>query len=342
MGDLDPRKQEILKSIIDAHIHTAEPVGSEMLAHRLRLGLSSATIRLEMAALEELGYLSHPHTSAGRIPTDRGYRVYVDAILGEETDVPEDVARFRKRFQSLTRDAGRIVEEIARALASASNYASMVVPPRPDHRIFRHLHLIPVASTQVLVVIITNVGVIEGNRIDLPDPVEPEELDRLSRTVSQRLLGYRLGEISPDILSEVVGAAWHQQLLWQLSMMFQRHQPSSSESHVVVEGTSNILKQPEFQDVRAAQHVLAALERDEVVADLLTAVPQQEVWIRIGRENRNESLRGCSIVVAPYRIGDEAMGALGIVGPTRMKYGRVISLVRYLAKELEDVLGETS
>lgn len=342
MGDLDPRKQEILKTIIDAHIHTAEPVGSETLAHRLRMGLSSATIRLEMAALEELGYLSHPHTSAGRVPTDRGYRVYVDSFLGEETDVPEEIARFRRRFQSLTRDASRIVEEIARALASATNYASVVVPPRPDHRTFRHLHLIPVTLTQVLVVIVTNAGVIEGNRIDLPDPVEPEELDRLSRAVTQRLLGYRLSEISADVLAEVVGGAWHQQLLRQLSAMFQREQSSSSEAHVVVEGTANILKQPEFQDVRTAQHVLAALERDDVVADLVTSVPHQEVWIRIGRENHHENLRGCSIVVATYRIGDEAQGALGIVGPTRMKYGRVISLVRYLAKELEGVLSESS
>ncbi len=341
MAALDPRQQEILKAIIDAHIYTAEPVGSETLAHRTRLGLSAATLRLEMAALEELGYLSHPHTSAGRVPTDRGYRVYVDAMLEEEQRAPEEGARFRRRFQSLTRDTGRVVEEIARALASATNYASVVAPPRPEHRIFRHLHFSPVTSTQVLVVIVTNAGVIEGNTLEFPEPLEPEELDRLSRTISQRLAGVRLADISTEVLADVVEAAWHQQLLRQLSRMFRYHRTPAGEFHVVIEGTANILKQPEFQDVRAAAHVLSALERDEVVADLLTETPDREVWIRIGSENRHEDLRGCSVVVAAYRVGDQPMGALGIIGPTRMKYGRVIGLVRYLAKQLGETLGES-
>ncbi len=341
MTELDSRKQEILKAIIDAHIHTAEPVGSETLAHRLRLGLSSATIRLEMAALEELGYLSHPHTSAGRVPTDRGYRVYVDAMLDDETRLPEETARFRRRFQSLTRNTTRVVEEIARALASATNYASVVVPPQPEHRIFRHLHLIPLTSTQVLVVIVTNAGVIQGNAMDLPEPVETEELDRLSRTVSQRLEGMRLTEISTEVLADVVEAAWHQQFVRQLGRMLRSHRPPSRDPYVVIEGTANILKQPEFQDVRTAQHVLSALERDEVVAELLSEAPDQEVWIRIGSENRHEDLRGCSIVVAAYKVSDDAVGALGIVGPTRMKYGKVIALVRYLARELGSAHGES-
>lgn len=341
MVQLEPRKQEILKAIIDAHIHTAEPVGSETLTHRLRLGLSAATLRLEMAALEELGYLSQPHTSAGRVPTDRGYRVYVDSVLEEETRLPEEGVRFRRRFQSLTGDTRRMVEEIARALASATNYASVVAPPRPEHRIFRHLHFIPVTSTEVLVVIVTNAGVIEGQTLEFPEALGPEELDRISRTVSQRLAGHRLAEISGEVLADVVEAAWHQQLLQQLSRLFRYYRPSTGEPHVVIEGTANILKQPEFQDVRVAQHVLSALERDEVVADLLTEVQDREVWIRIGSENRHEDLRGCSVVGATYKVGDQPVGALGIVGPTRMKYGKVIALVRYLAKQLGEALGES-
>jgi len=338
---LDPRKQEILKAIIDQHIYSAEPVGSETLAHRLRLGLSAATLRLEMAALEELGYLTHPHTSAGRVPTDRGYRVYVDAMLEEEQRTPEEGARFRRRFNSLTRDTGRIVEEIARALASATNYASVVAPPRAEHRVFKHLHFIPVTSTQALVVIVTNAGVIEGNTLEFPEPLEPEELDRFSRTVSQRLAGTRLADISTEMLADVVETAWHQPLFRQLGRMFRHAGPLAGESHVVIEGTANILKQPEFQDVRVAAHVISALERDDVVVDLLTESPEREVWIRIGSENRYEDLRGCSVVVATYRVGKEPMGALGIVGPTRMRYGRVIGLVRYLAKQLGETLEES-
>ncbi len=340
MVELDTRKQGILRAIVDAHVYSAEPVGSETLAHRTRLGLSSATLRLEMAALEEMGYLSHPHTSAGRIPTDRGYRFYVDSILDEENRVPEEGARFRRRFLALRRDTSRVVEELARALATATNYASVVATPRPDHRIFKHLHFIPVASTKALVVIVTNAGVIEGKTLEFPEPLEPEELDRLSRIVNQRLEGSLLAEITDELLAEIVEAAWHQQILRQLSRWLRKHLPSG-DPHVVIEGTANILKQPEFQDVRAAQHVLSALEREEVVADLLREAPDQEIWIRIGSENRHEDLRGCSVVVAAYKVGDEGVGALGIVGPTRMKYGKVISLVRYLATHLSDAFGES-
>lgn len=342
MVDLDARKQEILKVIIDAHIQTAEPVGSEALAHRARLGLSPATLRLEMAALEELGYLSHPHTSAGRVPTDRGYRFYVDSMEEEEEQLtPDEGTRLRRRLLSLTRETGRVVEEIARALASATDYASVVAPPRPDHRIFKHLHLIPVGSTQALVVIVTNAGVIEGKTLEFPEPLEPEELDRLSRIVSQRFDGYRLAEITDELLAETVQAAWHLQIVRQLSRWLRSHLPVGGDPHVVIEGTANILKQPEFQDVRAARHVLLALEREDVIADLVREAPAREVWISIGSENRHEDLRGCSVVIAAYRVGEDAVGALGIVGPTRMKYGKVISLVRYLAKHMGDALGES-
>ncbi len=341
MLEFDARKQEILKAVIHEHIHSAEPVGSETLAHRMRRGLSSATIRLELAALEEIGYLSHPHTSAGRVPTDRGYRFYVDSILEEERLAPDARAQFQRRLLNLSRETSRVVEEIARALASATNYASVVATPRLDHRIFKHLHLIPVTSTQVVVVIVTNAGVIEGKTLDLPEPPEPEELDLLSRVVSQRLAGHPLAEITDELLAETVKAAWHQRILQQLSRWLRYNLPPSGEPRVVIEGTANILKQPEFRDVRAAQPVLSALEREEVIADLLREALDREVWITIGSENRHEDLRGCSVVVAAYRAGGNAVGALGIVGPTRMQYGKVISLVRSLTRQLSETLGES-
>lgn len=240
---LDPRKQEILRAVIATYIHTAEPVGSESVVQRLHLRVSPATVRNEMAALEEMGYLSHPHTSAGRIPTDRGYRVYVDAMLPYIDLSARERARVRRQFRETVEEQGPAPEGIALTLAIVTDYASVVAEPNPPMHFFRR--------------------------------------------------------------------------------------------------TSNILKQPEFQDARAAQPVISALERDDVVTDLLGAVSVRQVRITIGSEHRHQDLRGCSLIAAAYQIGDSAEGALGILGPTRMNYAKVISLVRYLASDLNSTLEQS-
>lgn len=343
MLELDARKQEVLKAVIQSYIQAAEPVGSETLAHRGRLGVSAATIRNEMAALEETGYLVQPHTSAGRVPTDQGYRLYVDSMLHEERIGQAERARLRRRFLALLDDPERVPEEVARTLATATDYASVVAQPRPDDLVFQHLHFIPLTSTRVMAVIVTNAAVLEAKTVDLREPLEPEDLDRLARLVSQRLEGYTLGGITDEVLAKVVDeAAWQQRVLGQLAQWLRRHAAMGTERRVYIEGTANILKQPEFQDVRVARPVLSALEREEVVAELLRGAPDRQVWVTIGSEHRVEDLRGCSVVAAVYRLGGRPAGALGIIGPTRMQYAKVISLVRYLADSLSEVFAQFS
>ncbi len=242
--ELDVRKQGILRAIIRSYIETAEPVGSEGLAQRSRLGVSPATIRNEMAALEEMGYLAQPHPSAGRIPTDRGYRMYVDALLEEEPLPAGERLRLRRRWAAVLAERERLHEGVVRALATMTHYASLIAQSHPDRLVFRLLHF--------------------------------------------------------------------------------------------------ILTQPEFSDARAARPVLEALEREDVIAELLEGAPERRVWITIGSEHRIEDLRGCSVVAAAYRIGGRPVGALGIVGPTRMQYARVISLVRYLADSFSDAMADVS
>lgn len=342
MSTLDSRKEEILRAVIEDHIQTAGPVGSETLAHRLRLGVSPATIRNEMAALEEMGYLSHPHTSAGRVPTDRGYRLYVDAPLMETRLTAQERARARRPVSVMTEGPGRIAEEAARTLASLTEYASVVAPPRPGHLVFKHLHFIPFRSTQAMAVIVTNAGVTDGKMLDLGESLDPEELDRLSRIVSRRLDGRTLGEITDELLAEVVHeAAWQQRVARELTNWLRRYLPVV-QRRVFVDGTSNILNQPEFQDIRTAQPVLRALEEEDIFADLLRQASGREVWITIGTENRYDVLHACSVVAATYGPHDRPAGALGIVGPTRMKYGKVIAMVRYLAHTLSEALGDTA
>lgn len=351
---LDARKAAILRAVIEDHIETAEPVGSEALAHRLRLGISPATIRNEMAALEELGFLSHPHTSAGRVPTDQGYRLFVDAVLRETRLTPQERARVRRPVSVVTEGPVRMAEEAARTLAAVTEYASVVSPPRPGRLVFKHVHFIPFRSTQVLAVLVTNAGVTEGKVLDLEESLDAEELDRLSRVVSRRLGGRLLGDITDELLADVVSeAAWQQRVIQALATWLRRYLPIV-QHRVFVDGTANILKQPEFADARIAQPVLVALEEAEMFTDLLrqpavhpsgasgARAAGHDVWVTIGAENRFTALRGCSIVAATYGGTDRPAGALAIVGPTRMKYGKAIAMVRYLASGLSAALEETA
>lgn len=339
---LDARKEAILRAVIEDHIETAEPVGSEALSHRMRLGVSPATIRNEMAALEDLGFLSHPHTSAGRVPTDHGYRLYVDAVLREARLTPRERARARRPVSVLTEGPVRMAEEAARTLASVTDYASVVSPPRPGRLLFKHVHFIPFRSTQVLAVIVTNAGVTEGKVLDLGEPLDAEDLDRLSRMVSRRLGGRLLGDITDELLAEVVAeAAWQQRVIQALAAWLRRYLPVV-QRRVFVDGTANILKQPEFADARTAQPVLVALEEAEIFTDLLRQESARQVWVTIGTENRAIALHGCSIVAATYGGQDHPAGALAIVGPTRMKYGKAIAMVRYLAHGLSAALEDSA
>jgi heat-inducible transcriptional repressor len=340
--DLDPRKQEILDAIIEAYVTDAEPVGSERLAQRFRLRASPATIRNEMAALEEMGYLSHPHTSAGRVPTDRGYRVYVDALHEESPLSLQD----RRRVQRALRPGEqreRLPEDVARALAAITEYASLVAAPGAESQVFQHLHLIPLTERQVLAVIVTDAGIFHGKTFVVHDPIEPEALDRLSRIVSQRLQGYALTELTGELLSRFVHeAAWQHRIVEELAAWLRHRLPRLADGRVHIEGTANILKQPEFRDARSARPVLSALEREEVLTDLLRATGGHDIWVTIGREHRYEELHGTSVVAAAYRLAGHPGGALGIVGPTRMNYLKVMALVRYLAGNLSELLGESS
>src|SRR5579884_1088584 len=324
MVQLEGRRREILKMVIDDYILTAEPIGSEAVRDRHRLGVSSATVRNEMAALEEMGFLRQPHTSAGRVPTDRGYRVYVDSLLEEEQVSSSERAWIRRS-------------------AAVTEYASVVAEPGPHQQVIRHLHLIPLGGRRALVVVVTDAGVFEGKMVEFAEEMSSDEWDRLSQEISRRIAGWSLSDLTDRALDVVIGeAALYRRILAQISHLL-RAQILAAPARVHTEGTSNILKQPEFQDVHRARPVLSALEREEILADLLYACAgggEGRVRITIGAENRREEMRDCSVVSAPYCVGGRPAGVVAIVGPTRMRYGKVISLVRFLADTLSDVLSQ--
>ncbi|HEX4835359.1 MAG TPA: heat-inducible transcriptional repressor HrcA [bacterium] len=339
MVELEGRRREILRMIIDDYILTAEPIGSEAVRGRHRLGVSSATVRNEMAALEELGYLQQPHPSAGRIPTDQAYRVYVDSMLEEEQVSSAERARIRRTLAVPELD--RAVEQATRALAVATDCASVAAGPSPHQQVVRHLHLIPLTPHRALVVAVTDTEVFKGQMVEFQEATTAEECDRLSQEISRRITGRPLSDLTDRMLDKVIGeATLYQRVLDQVGRLL-RDQILHPSARVHTEGTANILKQPEFRDVRRAQPVLSALEREDIVEELLRGgLGQKRVRVMIGAENRREEMRDCSVISAPYYVGEHAAGVLGIVGPTRMRYGKIIGLVRFLAESLGDALNQ--
>ena len=339
MVDLDGRKREILRLIIDDYIASAEPVGSELISNRHRLGVSSATVRNEMAVLEDMGYLRQPHTSAGRVPTEQAYRVYVDSMITEEQVPAADRTQIRRTL--LASEPEQTIQRAARALAAMTNFAAVAAPlAGSEHRI-RHLHLIPLAPTRALVVVVTDEGVFQGQIAEFPEPLGADDLDRLSQAITRRIAGRPLRDLIEGALDSAIGdAALFQRVVTEVERLVRDGRLHAS-ARVYTDGKANILKQPEFQDVRRAQPVLSALEREDVVVEIIRpGAPGERVRITIGRENAREEMRECSVVTASYYKDDRPAGVIGIVGPTRMRYSKVVSLVSFLADSLGEALGQ--
>ena len=339
MVELDGRKRDILKLIIDDFVLTAEPIGSEAVSTRHRLRISAATVRNEMAILEEMGYLKQPHTSAGRIPTEQAYRIYVDSMLEDEQVPPAERTHIRRSL--VTAEPERTIQHAARALASVTNFAAVVAPLSASEQCIHHLHLIPLSPQRALVVVVTDGGVFEGQTAEFPEPIAPDDLDRLSRAITRRIAGKPLRDLTEGKLDTAIGdAALYQRVVTEVERLL-CDQRLHASTRIVTDGKANILKQPEFQDVRRAQPVLSALEQEDVVVEILRPGAQGDrVRITIGGENTREEMRECSVITATYFREDRPAGVIGIVGPTRMRYSKVVSLVSFLADSLGEALGQ--
>jgi heat-inducible transcriptional repressor len=339
MVQLDARKRVVLRAVVEEYIRSAEPVGSGYLSLRERLGVSPATIRGEMAALEEAGLLTHPHTSAGRTPTDRGYRVYVDILLDAGPLPAADRQAIRRRLDQAASEPSGAADEAIRVLAVVTQYTSVVAAPGLQQQTFHSLHLVPLDGQRALAVVATHSGGFQGHMIELPEGTQPRDLEQLSRAITERLQGCRVSELSRERLEQVVGEATrHQRLLEDVGEWLRRNYGRAARSQIRVEGARHLLREPEFRRPEAATQVLDALEERSVLADVLAAAPEHGVWVSIGAENRRAELRGCSLVMAPYRAGGAPAGTVGIVGPTRMRYRHAVAAVQYVADRLTDTL----
>ncbi|GAA2381460.1 heat-inducible transcription repressor HrcA [Catellatospora methionotrophica] len=337
---LDDRKLEVLRAIVEDYVATQEPVGSKALVERHALGVSSATVRNDMAVLEEEGYIRQPHTSAGRVPTDRGYRLFVDRLSRVKPLSPAE-RRAIERFLVGAVDLDDVVHRAVRLLAQLTRQVAVVQYPSLTRSSVRHLELVPVSTTRLLLVMITDTGRVEQRVVELPGPVEIDEITELRRTLNATLVGVKLVDTPPLVQglverAEPQGKATMSTLVSVLlETLVERH-----EERLALAGTSNLARMgPLDLTTGALRPILEALEEEVILLKLFDEVKSGAARVRIGDENEVVDLRATSVVSTGYGPGATVVGGMGIVGPTRMDYPGTIATVRAVARYVGEMLG---
>lgn len=336
---LNERKKKILQIIIEDYISSAEPVGSSTIARKYDLGLSPATIRNEMSDLELLGYLEQPHTSAGRIPSAQAYRFYVDALIEPGTLTDNDMALIDGWYNERRRNIDDIFQSTAKILSRMTQNVSMVLTNQQTIANFCYLKFLPLDSQHAILCIVADDGSIDTNVVDIPLGMSSEEMDYLAGKMSKLLEDRNLSDISVEILQNVHTDVVEDKLIFSSLLQAVRKMTGRrQEQKVFLGGTKQLLNQPEFRDVERVRNLLGILEEEKVLKDLLQGGEDSGLKVTIGSENKFTGIQDCSMVQATYRLNGQIVGTMAVLGPTRMEYGKVISVMDYLHKYLKTIL----
>ncbi len=336
---LDARKLNILQAIINDYIITAEPVGSRTVAKKYGLGVSSATIRNEMSDLEEMGYLEQPHTSAGRVPSDKAYRLYVDKLMQVKSLDDQEAKYIKEIYKNKIMQLEQIIFHTAKVLSDITNYTSIALAPQLSKVTVQHIQLVPVDKNLALLVVVTSSGILKDTLIRIPEGIDKGFLNKVSNILNEKYEGKTFSEIDLKELSTVREAfaenkKFFNYLVDTLTSSFHE----SQEKEVFLGGTTNILKLPEYQDILRARTFLDLMEEKDLLYHILASSQNDGVKVSIGTENPHKDLRDYSIVTATYSLGDRVLGTIGIIGPTRMEYSRAVSVMDYMGKALSNYL----
>lgn len=337
---MDQRKKKILEAIIKSYIETAEPVGSRTIARKYDLGVSPATIRNEMADLEELGLIEQPHTSAGRVPSDYGYRYYVDCLMEEYQLSPEEIAFVKQRYAEKVEQIEEVLERTGKLLSSITNYVALVSGPQVKANHLKYVRLLSLSSGKALLVTVFRGGLVQHRAIDIPAEFTLGDLERISNVLNHNLQEYTLQQLKEETLVEICQEVIKEKLLVRkIAAILARYLTDSDDrGHVYLGGTLNILSQPEFRDVEKVRLLLHSLEQEQIIWELLESKEGEGLTIKIGGENKQEGIDQCSVITATYHINGEVAGTIGLLGPTRMMYPKAVSLVKLVTDNLSEVL----
>jgi heat-inducible transcriptional repressor len=337
---LSERSRQILEAIIDDYIRTAEPVGSRTVTRHHGLSLSPATVRNVMSDLEEMGFLASPHTSAGRVPTDKAFRFYVDSLLQVRTIDQDQQDEIRSRYRGRSRDVGEILKDTSRILSSISHYIGIVIAPRFAADVFRQIEFVQLCDRRILAILVSESGVVQNRIIESDEMLNSEDLVRMSNYLNDLLKGLTISEVKKRLVKEMENEKVRYDVLLSRALMLSEQTLDDSSAEVFIEGQVNILEQPEFADVEKMKDIFRAFEEKSQLITLLDrCMVAERVNIFIGAENFLSRMNRMSVITAPYASGPNTLGILGVIGPTRMGYDKVIPIVDYTARILSELLG---
>jgi len=337
---LTERQNLVLKTIVDEFIATAMPVGSRVLSKKAHLQFSAATIRNEMADLEEFGFIEKTHTSSGRIPSHKGYRYYVDHLVdkGNDTEIPEAL-KFHQLVSQKQLEREVAIKEALKMLSSLTNYTSILLGPSRDLSTVQKVQFIPLSDTQAVLILITDGGHVENTTVDIPTGVSPGLMETIIKALDKLLVGvkvteveHRLAEGFENQLLEYV--SYKEEILYAMLKLLSS---SLDGNKSMTSGKSNILKQPEFTDLEAVSTLYEMIEDDLIVNVIDTAPSEMGLTVRIGTENEVKAMENCTLITVPYQINERDQGKIALLGPTRMEYQKIIPLLEYVAKLMSDL-----
>lgn len=337
--DLNERKKKILQAIIDEYIGTAEPVGSRAISKKENLGLSSATIRNEMADLEEMGYLIQPHTSAGRIPSDEGYRFYVNSLMQRYQLGMEAISELQDALAARVNQLDKIIRRAAMFTSSLTDYTTVVTAPSHKGEHIRKLDLIPIGSNQVMLIVVTNTVKNQIMTVEL----NTEACASLAELLNKNLVGLEADEINFEMIQKLQDEienrlSLHPKVLISILNFVYETITSMDETEIYVNNANSILKYPEYADVKKAREIFNLFEDKESLKKLIAAADGDGISAKIGKENDFESLKDCSLVTVNYSLGGKPVGKIGVIGPKRMNYSKVFTSLDIISNEIDKIL----
>ncbi|MBS1787011.1 MAG: heat-inducible transcription repressor HrcA [Acidobacteria bacterium] len=345
---LDQRSCELLALLIKTHIATGEPVASRTISQLSSQGVSAASVRNIMAELEEAGYVEQPHTSAGRVPSDKGYRFFVDHILVRPalSELDETAIQTGMRTQA-SGASDQVMSRASQLLSQLSENVGIVVSPSLSHEIIKHIDFVRLGDGRILVITVSRAGIVQDRVVKIDEDLTQDELNTTANFVNANFMGMSLSAIRTELLKRLSEErALYDRFLQNAIMICNREltEPGQGQPDVFVEGASNIISKTDFADIEKIRELLRVFEEKsrlvKILTECLSNAPQQSVSIRIGAENSLPGLSRCAVITSHYGYDNQIVGSIGVVGPVRMEYARMIGIVNYVARLLEQALAE--
>jgi len=334
------RQRAILKAIVEEFVSTALPVGSRVLSKRTELSYSAATIRNEMADLEELGLIEKTHTSSGRVPSHQGYRFYVDNLVNRAgDDINREAGQLHELVTQKQIQREVAVKEALKILSSLTNYTSIHLGPSREKSIVQKIQFVPISESEAVLILITDGGHVENLTTKLPEGIGVKLMESIIKALDKLLTGVRVSEVQAKLsesfetqLYEYI--SYKEEILYTVLRLLTR---SIESNNLTLSGKSNILKQPEFNDLNSVSTLYDMIEDDQIVSVIDNDDGKNELTVKIGTENEIKAMENCTLITVPYHISDGEQGKIALLGPTRMEYQKIIPLLEYVAKIMSDI-----